>query len=154
MELRTGVEAQQKVTVLLEEMGAMLGMLPRLLEENAVLKSAGEAATHEMENLRTELAALRSEIPDVHRGAQRVPADLHEVDERDHRPHEPGAAEAPGAASAHVLQALARGDGLRESAGTRRIRRLEPVAAPAVKPPGGRAVPCHRTCRLISRPAW
>jgi len=46
MELRTGVEAQQKVTVLLKEMGAMLGTLPRLLEEkNAALKSAGEAAS-------------------------------------------------------------------------------------------------------------
>ena len=62
MELRTGAEAQQKVSALLEEMGGMLSTLPRLLEENAALKSAGEVAVREMENLRTELAGLRSEI--------------------------------------------------------------------------------------------
>lgn len=62
MEMRTGGEAQQKVTVLLEEMGAMLSAVPRLLEENAALKSAGDLAQREMEHLRTELAGLRSEI--------------------------------------------------------------------------------------------
>ena len=61
MDARAG-DMRLKMSALLEEMGAMLAMVPRLLDENAALKASGDAAAREIESLRNEVSAVRAEL--------------------------------------------------------------------------------------------
>lgn len=55
-------EMRQRITTLLEEMGGMLSMVPRLLDENSGLKASGETATREIEALRGEVTSMKGEL--------------------------------------------------------------------------------------------
>jgi len=62
MDATRAPEMRQRVTTLLEEMGGMLSMVPRLLEENAGLKASGESAARELETLRAEVTSMKGEL--------------------------------------------------------------------------------------------
>lgn len=55
-------EMRQRITTLLEEMGGMLSMVPRLLEENSGLKASGDSAAREIEALRAEVSSMKGEL--------------------------------------------------------------------------------------------
>jgi hypothetical protein len=52
---------RERVARWIEEGEALVGLLPRLLDENAQLKAGASAAARECEELRVEVTALRSE---------------------------------------------------------------------------------------------
>jgi hypothetical protein len=52
---------RERVARWIEEGETLFGLLPRLLDENAHLRAGAAAATRECEELRVEVAALRSE---------------------------------------------------------------------------------------------
>lgn len=62
MDTTRASEMRQRITTLLEEMGGMLSMVPRLLDENSGLKASGDAATRELETLRAEVASMKGEL--------------------------------------------------------------------------------------------
>ena len=62
MDATRASEMRQRITTLLEEMGGMLSMVPRLLEENAGLKASGDTAARELETLRGEVTSMKGEL--------------------------------------------------------------------------------------------
>ena len=62
MDATRASEMRQRITTLLEEMGGMLSMVPRLLDENSGLKASGETATREIEALRGEVSSMKGEL--------------------------------------------------------------------------------------------
>jgi len=55
-------DLRQRAVALIQETGALLGMIPELLDKSDELKASQEEATKEAEALRKEAAALRSEV--------------------------------------------------------------------------------------------
>jgi seryl-tRNA synthetase len=55
-------ETRQRVLNLIEETGSLLGMIPRLLDENEQLRATGEASQKDNERLREEVATLKGEL--------------------------------------------------------------------------------------------
>lgn len=62
MDMRSVEDTRQRAVALIEEAGTLLGMIPRLLDDNDSLRAAAQASANESEGLRGELDALRSEI--------------------------------------------------------------------------------------------
>lgn len=62
MDMRSMEDTRQRAVALIEEAGTLLGMIPRLLDDNDGLRAAAEAAAKESEELRGEIDALRGEI--------------------------------------------------------------------------------------------
>ena len=59
----TGLEdTRQRAVALIEEAGTLLGMIPRLLDDNDGLRASVAAAATEAEALRGEIDALRSDL--------------------------------------------------------------------------------------------
>lgn len=59
----TGMQdTRQRAVSLIEEAGTLLGMIPKLLDENDGLKAEVETAAKESEALRNELEALRGDL--------------------------------------------------------------------------------------------
>jgi uncharacterized coiled-coil DUF342 family protein len=59
----TGLQdTRQRAVTLIEEAGTLLGMIPRLLDENDSLRASVDAAAMEAEALRGEIDALRSDL--------------------------------------------------------------------------------------------
>ena len=55
-------DIRQRASALIEEAGALLQMLPKLLDDNAVLRAEAEAASKGSAALKSEAEALRAEI--------------------------------------------------------------------------------------------
>jgi seryl-tRNA synthetase len=55
-------ETRQRVLNLIEETGSLLGMIPRLLDENEQLRTTGETSQKDNERLREEVATLKGEL--------------------------------------------------------------------------------------------
>jgi len=62
MDRMTAGDTAQRINTLLEELGGMLAMVPRLLDENNQLKHSSESAAREVEHLRSEVAVVREEL--------------------------------------------------------------------------------------------
>ena len=62
MDATRASEMRQRITTLLEEMGGMLSMVPRLLDENSGLKASGDTAAREIETLRAEVTTMKGEL--------------------------------------------------------------------------------------------
>jgi predicted nuclease with TOPRIM domain len=61
MDESRATDARQRVIDYIEETGALLGMIPRLLDENDRLRAQAESALEECERTRSEVALLREE---------------------------------------------------------------------------------------------
>ena len=55
-------DTRQRAVALIEEAGTLLGMIPRLLDENEGLRASAEAAARDADGLRGEIDALRAEV--------------------------------------------------------------------------------------------
>ncbi len=59
----TGVQdTRQRAVALIEEAGTLLGMIPKLLDDNDTLRASVEASSREAETLRAEVETLRAEL--------------------------------------------------------------------------------------------
>lgn len=67
MEQVAASEMRQRVLNLIEETGAVLGLVPRLLDDNEQLRARAESAGRDTERLREELAAVRAELEQLRR---------------------------------------------------------------------------------------
>lgn len=67
MEQVAASEMRQRVLNLIEETGAVLGLVPRLLDDNEQLQARAESAGRDNERLREELAAVRAELEQLRR---------------------------------------------------------------------------------------
>jgi predicted RNase H-like nuclease (RuvC/YqgF family) len=72
MDESRAAETRQRVINYIEETGALLGMIPRLLDENERLRAEAEAAVRESHQLRGEVDDLRGEV-------QRLQTDRDEI---------------------------------------------------------------------------
>src|SRR3972149_1273104 len=68
MDMRSVEDTRQRAVALIEEAGALLGMIPRLLDDNDSLRAAAQASANESEGLRGELDALRGELQRLRAG--------------------------------------------------------------------------------------
>ena len=62
MDTLESTDIRQRAVALIQETGALLGMLPELLDKSDELKTNQEGVSREAEGLRKEAAALRSEL--------------------------------------------------------------------------------------------
>jgi len=59
----TGLQdTRQRAVALIEEAGTLLGMIPKLLDDNDSLRASADAATKEADALRSEVEAMRVEL--------------------------------------------------------------------------------------------
>jgi uncharacterized coiled-coil DUF342 family protein len=72
MDESRAAETRQRVINYIEETGALLGMIPRLVDENDRLRAEAEASARESQELRAEVEELRSEV-------QRLQSDRDEI---------------------------------------------------------------------------
>jgi cell division protein FtsB len=99
----TGVQdTRQRAVALIEEAGTLLGMLPRLLDDNDSLRANLDAAAREAEALRGEIEALRAELAQL-RGERedlaeimtRIATDMSRIGEIVARPRPAGDRKSP-----------------------------------------------------------
>ena len=62
MDTLESTDLRQRAVTLIQETGALLGMIPELLDKSDELKGNQESVSREAEGLRKEAAALRAEV--------------------------------------------------------------------------------------------
>jgi hypothetical protein len=86
-------DTRQRAVALIEEAGTLLGMIPKLLDDNDALRAEvdsktreTEALKNELESLRVDLAQLRGEREDLAEIMSRIATDMSRLGEIVSRP--------------------------------------------------------------------